>query len=119
MPEFSSDNQPDHGLKQVSATAGIRKRKYVTEALMLALNREIEHEGQLTKRINMIADRIVLKACEGDVPAFKEVRDTVDGRPVQAIEASGPDGGAIEVRDVNVKETARRLALLLTKAGGG
>lgn len=118
MPEFSSDNQPaTRGAGEAIANSN-RKRKIVTDALMLALNREIEHEGELTKRINVIADRIVLKACEGDVPAFKEVRDTVDGKPVQAVEASGPNGAPIQTEDVtDVKELARRICLVLTKAG--
>lgn len=97
MAEFTKDYQPATRGHGEDIAKSNKRRKIVTDALMLALNREIEKDGVLTKRINVIADQVVLKACEGDVSAFKEVRDTVDGRPLQAVEHSGPDGAPLEM----------------------
>jgi hypothetical protein len=102
MTEFTETYQPPIAVKSEAVAQSNRKRKIITDALMLALNREIDNNGVMTKRINVIADQIVLKACEGDVSAFKEVRDTVEGKPLQAIEASGPDGGPIPITTIRL-----------------
>lgn len=36
------------------------------------------------------------KAEDGDTQAFREIADRVDGKPVQAVEASGPDGSPMQ-----------------------
>ena len=96
--KFSSTNQPAIRNNGPAVAASNKKRKLITDATMLALHREVEDaDGVMTKRINIIADKVVDKAIEGDIPAFKEVRDTVDGRPNQSIDTtlSNPDGSPI------------------------
>lgn len=44
------------------------------------------------RKLRALADRLIDKALEGDVTALKEIGDRMDGKSVQAIEASGPDG---------------------------
>lgn len=46
--------------------------------------------------LRMIADKLIDLALAGDVSAFREARDTVDGRPAQAI--TGADGGDLVVK---------------------
>ena len=92
MTEFSTTYQPADG---DTKGQGPKRRKIVTDALMLALNREIEAEGKMTKRINILADKVVLKAIEGDVPAFNAVADRIEGKPSQALEHTGNDGGPV------------------------
>lgn len=48
------------------------------------------------------------------VAAAKELLDRGFGKAPQAI--SGPDGGAIEVKDITAEEAAKRIAFLLTQA---
>lgn len=66
-----------------------------------ALIREIkqrdlkEGEGETLRKI---ASQWIEKALGGDPTFSKELRDTLDGKPVQSVEASGPDGGAIVTR---------------------
>ena len=87
----------------MKAAEASRRKRIVTDAIMLALNREVEIEGKITKRLNVLADRVVLKAIEGDVPAFNAVADRVDGKPAQALELSGADGEDLSVTVTYVK----------------
>ena len=51
-----------------------------------------------SKRLRIIADKLVDAAEKGEPWAIKEVIDRVDGRAVQATEISGVDGEAIELK---------------------
>lgn len=65
---------------------------------MIALEREVDKgDGEPTKRITMIADKLVEKAAEGDIQAIKEVFDRTEGKAMQALELSGADGAPIEL----------------------
>lgn len=58
-----------------------------------------ERKGEKTRR-ELIADAIFDKAEKGDVPAFKEIRDTTDGKPQQSLDVTSAGekiGGAAEV----------------------
>jgi hypothetical protein len=59
--------------------------KIFRDALLVALKRT---DGDATK-IARLANAIVDKACEGDVPAAREVMDRVDGKVVQALSGDG------------------------------
>jgi hypothetical protein len=50
------------------------------------------------------------KALRGNVQAFSEIADRVDGKPRQSIEHSGPDGGAISL---NLEDVQKRIEELL------
>ena len=50
------------------------------------------------KKARAIADALIAKAEEGDVPAFREVADRIEGKVPQPI--TGPEGGAIQVQEV-------------------
>jgi hypothetical protein len=58
--------------------------------------RDLNHEDGATLR--KIADKIIDLALAGDVSAFREARDTVDGKPAQAI--TGADGGPLQVEQI-------------------
>ena len=48
----------------------------------LALKRETaDADGVLTRKLHLIADRLVEKAMAGDIQAINEINDRVDGRP--------------------------------------
>jgi hypothetical protein len=80
MPEFSTTHQPE-----TRGAGGQKKHKIARDALMVALQREVDIEGKPTKRIYQIADALVLKAAEGDVNAAREIFDRVDGKATQPI----------------------------------
>ena len=70
------------------------------DAIILALKREAEDgEGVLTKKLHLIAGRLVEKALAGDIQAIKEINDRVDGK------AGGE--GAGEAEPVNLKRIER------------
>lgn len=63
---------------------GRKPDKLMRDALILALMREAEDgEGVATRKLHLIAGRLVEKAMGGDISAIKEVCDRVDGKPTQ------------------------------------
>jgi hypothetical protein len=54
--------------------------------------------GTDREKLIEIADALVNKAIEGDLPAIREVADRLDGKAAQAIEHSGPEGGEIKAK---------------------
>lgn len=80
---------------QVSNPEG-RNGKQFKAALNIAIKR-VENDKTALARI---AEALVSKAEGGDVQAIKEVADRLDGKAIQALEHSGPDGGAIPVTKV-------------------
>lgn len=49
--------------------------------------------AQDREKLRAAAEKLLLAASNGDLPAIKELRDTLDGRPAQLI--AGHDGGAL------------------------
>lgn len=60
-----------------------------------ALRMEIAAAGEDRKLLRTVAQALIAKAAEGDVPAIKEIADRLDGKVPQGIE-NGEDG-AFEV----------------------
>lgn len=95
MTQFSSTHQPSAERRK----EGRNRRKLATEALNLALNREVEYEGKTTKYYVIMADMLAKKAAEGDLAAIKEVFDRVEGKATTVI------AGDEERPPVNIKVT--------------
>lgn len=96
MAKFSKGNQPEQRGDPKANGAANGRRTIMTDALMLALKREVDGlDGKPTKRLNMIAERLAEKAAEGDTQAIKEIFDRTEGKAAQAIELSGQGGGPI------------------------
>jgi hypothetical protein len=85
MTTFSSTNQPE-----TRGAGGQKRHKVMRNALMLALEREVaDADGKMTKRINMVADKLVRRAMDdGDVAAIREILDRVDGKVAQPVGGS-------------------------------
>lgn len=88
--------------------------KRFEEALTRAL---LANDGKLLRRI---ADRLAAHAANAkklDLEAIKTVLDRVDGKPRQAVEMTGANGGPITMRDeVSALGRARRVAYLFAEA---
>jgi len=71
-----------------NGNSGQRKDKLVRDALMLAAKRV--HEGDPDGRIklNVAAAKIVELAVEGDLAAFKEIADRLDGKAPQSVDVT-------------------------------
>lgn len=67
---------------------GAKSDKLWRDALMRAVKREVDKGGK-TKRLEVLADKLVEEGMAGNVAAIKEIGDRLDGRPAQAVEMSG------------------------------
>ncbi len=85
--------------RKTAAGRGRKPDKLMRDALILALMKEAEEEGILTKKLQLIAARLVEKALAGDLSAIKEIFDRVDGRPSQPDMA---DGAPTDVKPLRV-----------------
>ena len=77
-----------------NGTPGPKKHKLFKEALLLALMRTEGDKTQLAR----IANALVNKAGEGDVPAINAVADRIDGKPTQLI--AGADDAAPTIHEL-------------------
>ncbi|MBR6689745.1 MAG: hypothetical protein IKL65_00240 [Bacilli bacterium] len=61
-----------------------RERKAFKEALLLALDTELEN-GKTVQDVGI--DALILKYIDGDLDVFKAIRDTIGEKPTDKIEA--------------------------------
>ena len=83
----------------------------VTQALIIALNEIDPHTNK--KKVRILADKLVEKACEGDVQAANAVMDRVEGKPHQTNENYNHTG----VERLSDDELARLLTDRLHEEG--
>lgn len=77
----------------MKAPSGPYADKLWREALRRAVLKRVEND----QRLDRIAERVVAQAMDGDMVAVKEIGDRLDGKPAQALEHTGPDGGPLVV----------------------
>ncbi len=63
---------------------GSKPDKVWTDALRLAVMREVK-KGEPTKRLEVLAAKLVELAASGNMAAIKEIGDRLDGKPAQVI----------------------------------
>jgi hypothetical protein len=76
---------------------GVRRGEQRDKPFREALRMEIAAAGENFKRLRVVARALLAKAETGDVSAIREIGDRLDGKPAQALEHTGADGGAIEL----------------------
>lgn len=80
--------------REIAAQGGIasgqsrRERKAIRQALEEALSMPCEVDGMELSNVEAIAASMVNEAKGGNVRAFVEIRNTVDGMPTQRIETA-------------------------------
>ena len=90
-----------------NANSGRKADKLIGDALRLAAKRVSEGDPLGRTNLAIAAEKIVELACTGDIAAFREMADRIDGKPKQQTELSGPDGEAIPVGvDVRIVSSA-------------
>ena len=91
---------------------GQRKDKQVRDALLLAVNRIHDGDPSGRRKLTVAAEKVVEAAVGGDLAAFQEIANRLDGRPAQIIEG-GED--PIKFEDVTVARAklAAKLAALV------
>ena len=93
-------------------------RKPFTAALMVAVGEADKNSN--AKKLLALAKKLVEQGLTGDVQAITQIRDTLQGKPTQAIEHSGPEGAPIQIEDFEVaqKIARARVAALVVSEGG-
>lgn len=82
----------------MARTKGAIADKWWTDAVRVAVNRDdIDDDGKKRKRISLIADKLCKMAIDGDIHAMKEIGDRLEGRPRQAVEHTGEEGGPLNI----------------------
>jgi len=71
-----------------NSNSGQRKDKLIRDALMVAVNRVQEGDPQGRKKLAIAAAAVVEKAVEGDLAAFKEIADRIDGKAPQSVDVT-------------------------------
>lgn len=78
-----------------NANSGRKRNQLITDALLVEVKAR-EAEGD-KRGLRKMAVTIMDLAEGGERWAAEFVRDTVDGKPMQRIEATGEDGGPLQV----------------------
>lgn len=73
---------------QITNPLGAVAQQEFTRALRKALHVEIDDNGTKQKRLNVIANKLATKACEGEAWAIGMVADRIDGRALQQVSAN-------------------------------
>lgn len=87
-----------------NANSGSKRDKLIREALTLAANRVHDGDPQGRKKLAIACEKVVEAALDGDLAAFKEMADRIDGKAVQAIEQTGE----IKLTHVDAKQRLAR-----------
>ena len=116
--KFSKDNQPEQRGDLKANGNGNAKRHIMTDALMTALNREVESivdgDKKKTRRLTNIAETLARKAEAGDTQAIKEIFDRTEGKAAQAIIHQGDADNPLEFK-MSDAQLAARIATLMQK----
>ena len=100
-----------------SGNPGGRPKKPVTAALESELNNLVPGDSEKRTWLQLMVQGAIKKAVKGDMKAFAEIIDRLEGKSMQAHELSGPGGGAINVQSRTPQQVEKRISELLAKAG--
>lgn len=67
-----------------------------------AIDRALEARGAGDRlaALNALAEKLLEKCDEGDLPALKELGDRLDGKPAQAVDLGNADGKPFAVEQI-------------------
>ncbi|TGN75951.1 hypothetical protein EOW77_0032295 [Bradyrhizobium yuanmingense] len=74
--------------------------------MRIALNDEVDKDGQKVTKLRVIADRLIAEAMSGESWAIQQVMDRIDGKPAQAIVGGDEDDAPIRLEKI-VREIVR------------
>ena len=87
---------------------------------MIAVSRVQEGDPAGRKKLAVAAAAVVEKAVDGDLAAFKEIADRIDGRPMQAVDVTTRhEQSASELDEHELDRRIRELSVAAGKAAKG
>jgi hypothetical protein len=98
-----------------SGNPGGRPKIRVLAEMLAAVGNQVEKKSGKTY-FQLAAEALLSKAFNGDVQAFRELADRIDGRTTQSVELAGPGGKGIPV-EMSLDEIQTRINELLVKGG--
>jgi hypothetical protein len=102
-----------------SANSGQRKDKQIREALMVAANRIDENDPQSRKKLYVAAAKVVEMAVQGDLAAFREMADRIDGKAPQSLDVTTKHDRSIgELTAAELGAEIARIKAALALGGG-
>lgn len=101
----------------LKATAPINYKKGAFRSALVQAAQALDSESQAPEGSTLvqIAGQLLRDAVTGDSDAIRQIADRLDGRPAQALEVTGEDGGPLQIADVSDFEIAKRIAFLLSR----
>ena len=93
-----------------SGNPGGRPKKRVLDEILTEL---LEKDG--AKEASAIALSVLRKAKDGDLRACQFIAERTQGRPPQALQISGEDGGPLEIRNMTDQQLDERITELVEK----
>jgi hypothetical protein len=97
-----------------SGNPGGRPKKRVLDEVLIEL---LEKDGG--KEASEIALTVLRKAKDGDLRACQFIAERTQGRPPQALQISGEDGGVLEIRNMTDQQLEQQIAKLLKEINLG
>jgi len=70
---------------------GAKSDKLWRDAIQRAVKRRLDGTDE-PQALDRLADKLVAKGLEGDIPAIKEIGDRLDGKPAQSIMTDDENG---------------------------
>ena len=106
--------------KGVSGNPGGRPKKTpLADACRELLDKPVPGDRSGRSYAEAIAEKLAKKALAGNIPAAREIADRAEGKARQAMEVSGPEGGALDYRNMTDEELDKRIAELTEKLKKG
>lgn len=75
------------------------------EALRQALDRRTKSRADGKAELDLLADKLIDACLEGQIPAFREFGDRVEGKPAQQIQLADNEGGKLEIRVISYADS--------------
>ena len=91
--------------KGISGNPGGRPKKTpLSDACRELLDKPVPRDRSGRSYAEAIAEKLAKKALAGNIPAAREIADRAEGKARQAMEVSGPEGRALELRNMTDEE---------------
>lgn len=94
---------------------GRPKKTPLTDACRELLVKPVPDDPTGQTYAEAIVERLAEAALNGNIAAAREIADRAEGKARQSMEVSGPEGGAVELKNMTDVQLAQRLSEVMAK----